>query len=190
MFAIDMVGDEVSANDTVSFTVAFNEYPVVDLGPDATICVYNSVVLDAGNTGYTYNWWDGQVVQVTVYDTADQPGVTNAIYWVDVNNNGCITRDSITITWDFCVGINENDGNDITIVPNPTTGVFVIDFGGLTGMTSVEVIDLFGRVALSETIMLNGTEQSQYDLSSLAKGIYNIRIINGDDSRTIKVVKE
>ena len=65
-------------------------------------------------------------------------------------------------------------------MPNPTYGAFTIDFGGLTSLTSVEIYDPNGRLVMSEQLDLLGTETRNYDLSSYAKGLYSIRIINND----------
>ena len=55
-YAIDYLGDANTANDTVLFDVSSHGYPIVDLGPDSTICHDVSIILDAGNPGALYNW--------------------------------------------------------------------------------------------------------------------------------------
>jgi gliding motility-associated-like protein len=66
--------------------------PLVDLGPDVTLCEFSNQVLDAGNTGATYLWQDGytnQTYTATVFGK----------YYVRVTNpNGCVSSDTITFT--------------------------------------------------------------------------------------------
>ncbi|MDX2002755.1 MAG: hypothetical protein SFW35_10005 [Chitinophagales bacterium] len=93
------------ASDTVSVT--FLTFPVVDLGPDTSICQGASLILDAGNVGATYVWQDssqGQTFQVTA------PGE----YSVTVTNQGgCSTADTIVV--DFLPSPVVNLGPDTTV---------------------------------------------------------------------------
>jgi gliding motility-associated-like protein len=65
--------------------------PVVDLGPDRTLCEGDSVILQALNPGGTYRWQDGSRFPTF---TAKQAG----IYWVDVTLGDCTLRDSVRIS--------------------------------------------------------------------------------------------
>ncbi|MGV3540704.1 MAG: gliding motility-associated C-terminal domain-containing protein [Rufibacter sp.] len=74
---------------TVAFTI--KPGPVVNLGPDRSICPGASTVLDATQTNATYRWSTGST-QPTV--TVSQPGT----YWVDVTVDGCTTRDEAVVS--------------------------------------------------------------------------------------------
>ncbi len=187
---LSYTADQDISNDSANFTVTFHGYPVVNLGTDTTVCENTTITLNAGHPGASFDWWNGTSTQSATFDTADMPGVTNAIYWVDVNAFGCVSRDSITVTWNECLGVETNEEINFSILPNPSTGVFNLDFGGLTGKTSIVISDLMGKVAIAETIDLNGTERIQYDLSTFSKGIYNIKIVNGNNVSVRKIVKE
>ncbi len=63
--------------------------PVVNLGPDTTICMEDSMMLDAGNTGTSYTWSTGETTQ-TVQAT---PGV----WWVISTLGICSTSDTVNI---------------------------------------------------------------------------------------------
>lgn len=76
------------AYDTINIT--FIPYPVVNLGPDESICDSIAVTLDAGNPGSQYLWSNGDT---TRYLTTNIPGT----YWVTVNNGPCIASDTITL---------------------------------------------------------------------------------------------
>jgi PKD repeat protein len=64
--------------------------PVVNFGPDTTICVGTSITLDAGNPGATYLWSDGSTSQQleTFFEGE---------YSVDVTLNGCTVSDTIYV---------------------------------------------------------------------------------------------
>lgn len=84
-----------SASDT--FNVRVSPYPVVDLGPDTTLCGNFNLLLDAGNAGMTYEWLPfGETTQVI--NATEQ-----VVYTVTVrNDDGCETSDDFEID-DKCV---------------------------------------------------------------------------------------
>jgi len=75
--------------DTASVTIIVTS-PVVNIGNDTSICGGDSIVLDAGNPGATYNWSTGDTTQTITVDTA-------GTYWVEVNDSNCIGMDTIII---------------------------------------------------------------------------------------------
>ncbi len=79
-----------SCRDTAYSSVLVNQSPVVSLGLDPTICVGQSVSLDAGNPGASYVWSTGQITQ-----TIDVSAVGN--YWVIVALNNCLDMDTVTV---------------------------------------------------------------------------------------------
>jgi gliding motility-associated-like protein len=63
----------------------------VNLGADTSLCRSDTLILDGGNLGAAYIWQDGQTSQTVV---VRQEG----IYHVMVTKDGCIGKDSITIS--------------------------------------------------------------------------------------------
>jgi gliding motility-associated-like protein len=90
-----------------SINVTFRTAPVYNLGPDGTICAGDSLTLNASATGAISYLWNTGAVTPTI--KAFQAGT----YWCDVNNGGCIFRDSLMITAVIPKPI-VNFGNDIT----------------------------------------------------------------------------
>lgn len=77
-----------SGSDTIAVTI--NYQPVVNLGPDTSICLA-SVILDAGNPGSTYNWSNGPSTQTVT--------VGSGTYSVLVTDpSGCSDVDTISVT--------------------------------------------------------------------------------------------
>lgn len=74
-----------------SFEVAMKPLPVINLGSDTTLCLKDSLLLDAGNAGAVFQWQNGQTSQKLV---ARQGG----LYAVLVTKDGCSKKDSIAIT--------------------------------------------------------------------------------------------
>jgi gliding motility-associated-like protein len=89
-FSVTVTLNGCSASDAVD--VAVNPLPVVDLGPDRTLCEGESIVLDATVPGATYTWHDGS--------TAPTFTVTQAgNYSVTVLLNGCPASDAVAVNY-------------------------------------------------------------------------------------------
>ncbi len=111
-------------NTNTQLVNVFN-YPVVNIGPNDTVCNGGPVLLDATTTGGIYVW-------STSATTATINAATSGTYWVDVNTNGCVTRDSIilgistpptiNIVGDDSICIGEN--TILTAVPSGGTGPY------------------------------------------------------------------
>ena len=87
------VTDNFGCGAKDSVYVSVNELPVVDLGPDTSICTEEGMILDAGPDGVLYTWSTGDVGQrITAYDNGDQE------IWVEVvNASGCGGGDTVYI---------------------------------------------------------------------------------------------
>jgi|694.fasta_scaffold03172_10 gliding motility-associated-like protein len=83
--------DTQGCQATTTFAVTLFPMPVVNLGPDQSLCGSSGVALNAGNTGSTYQWNNGPTTQSI---TASASGT----YTVTVTNaNGCSSSDAITL---------------------------------------------------------------------------------------------
>jgi gliding motility-associated-like protein len=78
-----------SSSDNVIVTVW--PYPIVNLGPDDSLCIGQTMVLDAGNPGCTYIWNTGVITQTI-------NAINSGTYLVTVTNaGGCATIGTITL---------------------------------------------------------------------------------------------
>jgi gliding motility-associated-like protein len=74
-----------------SFIVTAKTLPVVMIGADKFLCSSDTLLLDAGNTGASYLWQDGQTTQKFVVRN-------EGVYHVTVTKDGCVGGDSIIIS--------------------------------------------------------------------------------------------
>lgn len=107
------VATDGSCSDSTIHTVIVNDYPVVNLGNDTSVCIGEPILLSAvgGTVGATYAWSTGAS---SFNYTATTPGT----YSVVVSNNGCTGSDTIVIT-----GLTTpvlNLGNDTTLCEGST----------------------------------------------------------------------
>ncbi|MBL7765569.1 MAG: gliding motility-associated C-terminal domain-containing protein [Chitinophagaceae bacterium] len=114
--------------------------PVVDLGPDTTICAGTSITLDAGSNFQTYLWEDNSTGQT---HTISSPGTYSVVI---TNQAGCTGTDTIVVTLDnsvnagFTASIHLGCENDTVVFTNTSTGStqYVWQFGDNVGSTSTD----------------------------------------------------
>ena len=130
-------------------------------------------------------------------EVLDQTGLTvGTTYYFRVfdwgNNSpehifaGCVTEGSSNN-----VGIAEQKNAPVlSIYPNPGTGNFNLQYTGVDGLGTIEVLDLTGRTVYSEkTQMISGTTHTM-NLSKLAQGQYSLRLtVNGARSQQNLMVR-
>ena len=81
--------------------------------------------------------------------------------------------------------------NTFTVSPNPTTGVVYVNYTAQKGNTVVNVLDLAGRVVMTQTAnSVEGVNTMQLDLSKLAKGAYMLNVQSAQGNKQVKVVVE
>lgn len=82
----------------------------------------------------------------------------------------------------------QNELANVTVFPNPTHGIIYYRISGFEGAVSdIQVYDMYGR---SVIIDHNNTLENAIDLSSVAPGIYFVKLISGSSIlSTSKVIK-
>ncbi len=71
--------------------------------------------------------------------------------------------------------------DEISIFPNPTTGIFTIQSSMVSGQSSVEIYNIMGQKMLTK-ILRSAKDGKVIDLSNQPNGIYLYRVIKADGS--------
>jgi hypothetical protein len=110
------------------------------------------------------------------------------VFW---SSNNTIRGAGWDANYTITVGTNDQKAfEDLTIFPNPTDGMLNIKFT-LNEIQSVriEILTLKGETVYSQDLgNFKGTFDKQVDLSSLAKGIYILRLISDRGTTNEKIV--
>ena len=87
-------------DSVVTLDLTINSSPVIDLGPDTTICSGTNYILDAGNGFASYLWSDGSTNStLTVSNTGT--------YWVEVtDSSGCTSNIDTVIIYQGILNVD------------------------------------------------------------------------------------
>jgi hypothetical protein len=136
------------------------------------------------STASTYQWIDCATNSAIQGATSQTYTATeNGSYAVIVTNaSGCSDTSNCVIV--ETIGLNEFSKLNVLVNPNPSTGIFNIDFE-LPTEALLTVLDASGRVIQSSII----TNDSILDLTSAVTGIYYLQINSNDFKKVIRIVK-
>lgn len=133
-----------------------------DMG-DASAPIWNST------TSYSYP--TAGAYDVTLY--------TLAGFW-----KSCTDTKMQTLNVTVCTGINEANKDAVSVYPNPSNGLFTVNFNSsVKGM--IEVYNVIGEVVY--TAPVNGTTSS-VDLSALTAGVYSLKVSSENANFTKSIV--
>ena len=124
---------------------------------------------------------DATLTQSPAVSTVLVPG-TYTITMVTTSGTSSVTR-TFQLT-NSSLGVNESVKNDFVLYPNPASSLLNIK-GNFDAEESVTIYNMLGQTVLTKALFSN--EQS-IDITSLAKGIYNVYFNNAKVS--YKFIKE
>jgi PKD repeat protein len=145
---------------------------------------------NAGPAGVSYLWDFGNGTSGTTANPV-ATYLQNGQYSVTLQlSNGCGTYDTTFTVTLASIGIDEDVlGAAVRVFPNPTTDRFnaVIDQAD-AGEFRFTLTNALGQVIEQrDWSHKGGTSEVEFDLSSVAKGIYMLRIDNGEASVTRRI---
>jgi hypothetical protein len=155
-------------NGNSTYTITFNVTDGTNAIQGAAV-TFNSTTINTDASGNAV-FEDVPEANGMAY-TVSKNGLNTATGTVDVNANKTVT---VIMSAN---SINELV-NNIKIVPNPSNGIFTIDFGALnTTETTVKIMSVSGQTVYESNRSANVHE---IDLSRHAKGIYFVKINSGE----------
>ena len=82
-------------------------------------------------------------------------------------------------------GISTADGMNISIYPNPTTSSTTVALSGVAGEVAITIVDMNGRVVMSDSMSCEGDCTKTLEVTGLAQGAYFVRI-SGENVNMVK----
>ena len=89
------------------------------------------------------------------------------------------------------VGVAEEENEKVSVraAPNPSQGLFTLQFNVQSVSGELEIFDVMGNMVWREYIA-PWSQYKRVDISKLANGIYLCKILRGDNVETLKIIKE
>jgi hypothetical protein len=195
-------GDEPSD----SMILYINQNPNANAGQDDVVCIGESYTMQ-GEVMFAedYYWTtsgDGTFNDSTLLNAIYTPGTGDeSTGSADLTLHAepmeaCTVTDSdeMTLTIDDCTGISFINSQDLnlSVSPNPGNGIFNIDVSTLSDQElHLEVLNLAGQRLFFVKLNPDGTSLTKLvDLGFMDNGMYFVRISQGINVKTIKIIKE
>ena len=170
------------------------QLPDIDAGNPDTICLGDTVHLNASYTGgwpgLKYRWFPSAgLSDTTVLNPVATPTVSTTYYFGLIDTTGTIPGminyyDSVKVLVS-CVGIDEyGNKKDAGMYPNPanTKAYYETELSSdETGF--VQLFDLLGNMVASQKLN-SGQNKAVFDLTELASGLYVYKVIINNEFRT------
>lgn len=92
-----------------------------------------------------------------------------------------------TVTVTVCnVGLTENNiENQFAVYPNPATDKVTVYLNNASQNTQIQVLNALGQVVISKS---NVSDKNELNTESLSKGVYFVRVTNGKELSTTKLI--
>ncbi len=188
-YSVMVTNGACQAEDSVRLSVS---EPMVDLGPDSTICHNLSITLDAGAGYDAYIWSTGETSQSITIDSLSTGLGTHMITVIITDSLGCTDTDTIMVTIEDCTGIHEfSSSGRINIYPNPSEGIVNLEIQGVTdSRIELCIYSFSGKKIVCEQIERNFKNGyfKTFDLSTQPRGVYLIRLTGDHIQKTERII--
>ena len=81
------------------------------------------------------------------------------------------------------LGVEENEGDNIIVYPNPSKNVFNVEGEGLR---KVEIVNAYGQLIFTKEI---AGDYLQIDLGNRSAGVYMLRVVTEKGIKTQQIIK-
>jgi len=186
IYSVKVYKNEIEDADSVQVTVNPKvNPPEAFAGNDVTICIGESVTLSASG-GKNFIWNTNELNK-----NINVSPIKTTTYTVKVSRDGFTDTDTIVVTVDNCSNKFDDSGltNNVTVYPNPSTGVLNINLKYIQEDFNIILINLNGIVVYSDKMSSkSGTTNKQIDLSNIVKGYYFVRLFNNNEILIKKIL--
>jgi PKD repeat protein len=174
-----VAGVTVNSVPGVTVSAAQNTVCAAGTAPSTTVALTGNpsggVFSGTGVTGATFNAPAGN-------------GTFTATYSFTDTSTGCSSSDSTSIVVSMCMGLNEFNllNGTLVVFPNPNNGIFTISLNSSQSF-DVMIYNTIGQLVVNETKVNQSTD---IDLNNFGRGIYSVLVKQGENYKTIKVIVE
>ncbi len=188
----------VSATNQVGCVSSASSTVTVEPDPIASFTFTNNstntAVFNTSTTGSTYVWLfgDGATSNVQnpthIYASSGTFDVTLVV----TSNSGCSDTiiQSVTVSNASALKLDNNE-TPIEVFPNPTNGIFTLQFKPREEKYYLTVVNLVGELLFENRINcpIEGSHKESIDISDLPKGLYIVNLKSESVSHSIRILK-
>ncbi len=168
----------MSARQEVAITVNTTSPPT---GASQQLFTLGETIVDLDVTGTALQWYsDAGGLNPIPTSTVLTDGTT---YYVSQTLNGCPST-LLAVTAVTVLGVNNSVFSSLEYFPNPVQDNFTISH--LESKSIIEVFTVLGHHLISA---ICDSPTANLDFSRFINGIYLVKITSGNESKTIKVMK-
>ncbi|MEL7530708.1 MAG: T9SS type A sorting domain-containing protein [Bacteroidota bacterium] len=140
-----------------------------------------NVMASGGTPPYTYTW-DGTP------GSADSTGLAKGTYAIAIaDSNGCV--DTVSVFVDDLVSIDLDYITDLSISPNPTTGMAVIDLSlSQNAEVAISIYTIRGQLVKNISSVYTQQVHQEIDLSNQPNGLYFVHFNINNQVATKKLI--
>lgn len=176
-------------------TAMLTIFPPSSAGMDGTITACKNEPIDLlsglhGNVDLDGDWYDTQniIMPNSQVITGTFPGEFNYDY---ITGNGVCPNDTsgvvVTVTNCNWLSVEENALEEVTLYPNPSTGLIYIESASNAPVFDLVITDINGRVVeTANKTIANGV--NTVNLSQVQNGVYFFKLSSGDAEKVYRVV--
>ena len=175
-----------SGFETDEATLMVNVNPV----PEAPVISQQGELLISSATEGN-QWYNSNGLIEGAISQTYQP-LSSDYYYVTVTENGCESPISNEIYYEVISSVSIERNADLTIYPNPFDGNFNLTFNQQeTAHTRISIIDIVGHevMVLYDASTVPGNHNLRFGLNSLKEGVYFLKLQNGNEVKTRKIIK-
>ncbi len=186
---IQVINNKAGCDSTINLNLTINPLP--------DVTVSGSQVVPSGSTNAfvasgasSYTWSAGRASNDSDYVKLSND---TTITIIGLGANGC--RDTTTfmvfVTGPASVNNIKGTGNNISAYPNPAASTVYLSFS-MSGRqdATITLIDAMGREISKNSAEISDGKVMPVDVSSLAQGVYFVRIQTSTQTQMIKFIKE
>lgn len=187
-------GDTQFSANSSAYT-PFNDGAVVTVGNNIDLdlnlpTAFEGSLLWTAPNGATYTTDTVSFTSIVDGDTAVEGVWTVTATFDNECSNSSETVD-FTVVIDPSLSVNENEFDNLSVYPNPTSGKLFIGSSNNLDNAKVSIFDIAGRT-LSNTVEAkhNSSNELSLNMAQLASGVYFVTIEDNDHKSTKKIIKE
>ena len=182
---VDTLSSSNSCDSIVYINLDYHQTPSLSIQslPDPPeICLGDNIILEISNSSsFIAYWWVDENDNILLVNSTliDNPTVNTWYLLSAKDSNDCVVKEDIWVYVDTCVtSVNSLISSDISVYPNPTSGLFNIDFYLQNNYDIViRVVNSVGEVVyFDKAINSAGEIKKQINLDKLPKGVYFLEI--------------